>query len=436
LDRVRSPTIECSPVTSPVSPTPTNGAVQTQGRPGLEHPPDSPYLEFAKPSSPPASPLKVQPVIRKVTSPVSPSKSTDGTIVLRPTRSSSLVPATRTGRSPSPTPSMIHRPESAGAGDTRAVKTTLKARTTSSDKPARRPIVGLVANRPPAPENEADVSYGSITLGSRSETNLVNPLHKKIGFSAVVHRKVTENPQSSPSSDARSVRSVPNMTSHARRAVEPSLSMTSTSPGYGDLAALLAEAALLEEKLKRGESVSDIAQVDSMHSDALSQPIPSIERSSSPDTYDDEVKDRVPPPPPPKGFPRMLSNLKKLTGSGSLRSAHGSRSRVSTSGSEMSSEDSASVGTPSDNGIPFPGSQSNGSLDRPGSSGSSALGIGYPPNSPKKNSGSRASSFADKIWHRSRTKSNNSTGTFLCRSWSGILLIAIPHRARKVIKSS
>ncbi|KIM86249.1 hypothetical protein PILCRDRAFT_320685 [Piloderma croceum F 1598] len=186
------------------------------------------------------------------------------------------------------------------------------------------------------------------------------------------------------------------------------LSMTSTSPGYGDLAALLAEAALLEERLKRGESVSDIAQVDSMHSDASSQPTPSIERSSSPDTYDDEVKDQVPPPPPPKGFPRMLSNLKKLTGSGSLRSAHGSHSRISTSGSEMSSEDSASVGTPSDNGIPFPGSQSNGSLDRPGSSGSSALGVGHPPNSPKKNSGSRASSFADKIWHRSRTKSNNS----------------------------
>jgi hypothetical protein len=438
LDRVRNPTIEHSPVTAPVSPTPTNGAVQTTGRPGLEHPPDSPYLEFAKSSSPPTSPLKVQPVIRKVTSPASPSKSTDGTIVLRPTRSSSLAPATRTSRSPSPTPSMIHRPESAGAGDTRAVKTILKARTTSSDKLARRPIVALVANRPPAPENEADVSYGSVTLASRSETNLVNPVHKKIGFSAVVHRKVTENTQSLPLSDARSVRSVPNMTSHARGAVGPSPSMASTSPGYGDLAALLAEAALLEEKLKRGESVSDIAQeMDSVHSGASSQPAPSVERSSSPDTYNDEVKDQVPPPPPPKGFPRMLSNLKKLTSSGSFRSAHGSHSRVSTSGSEMSSEDSASVGTPSDNGIAFPGSQSNRSLDRPSSRGSSALGVGYPPKSPKKNSGSRASSFADKIWHRGRTKSNNSnTGTFLCRSWSGILLIAIPHRARRVIKSS
>lgn len=185
---------------------------------------------------------------------------------------------------------MIHRPESAGAGDTRAVKTILKARTTSSDKLARRPIVALVANRPPAPENEADVSYGSVTLASRSETNLVNPVHKKIGFSAVVHRKVTENTQSLPLSDARSVRSVPNMTSHARGAVGPSPSMASTSPGYGDLAALLAEAALLEEKLKRGESVSDIAQeMDSVHSGASSQPAPSVERSSSPDTYN-EVK--------------------------------------------------------------------------------------------------------------------------------------------------
>jgi len=55
--------------------------------------------------------------------------------------------------------------------------------------------------------------------------------------------------------------------------------MTLTSPGYGDLAALLAEAALLEEKLKRGESVSDIKKkLGSMHPDASLRPAPSIER--------------------------------------------------------------------------------------------------------------------------------------------------------------
>ena len=414
----RSPTIDRSPITSPVSPAPMDRAVQPVGIAGLEHPPDSPYLEFAKPSSPPASPpMKVQPVIRKVTS-GSPSKSKSKTDVVRPTRSSSLAPAVRTSRSPSPTPSMIHRPESAGAGEPRAVITSLKARTTSSDKLGRRTIVALPANPLPAPDNdESNVTYGSVTLGSHSETNLLNPVHKtKTGFSAVVHRKVTENSQSSPSSDARSVRSVPNMTSYTRRAVGL---MPPTSPGYGDLAALLAEAALLEERLTQGESFGDVTNdVDRMGDlDTLSQPASSVERSRTPDTYDDEIQDQVPPPPPPKGFPRMLSNLRKLTGSGTLRSTHSSHSRVSTSGSEISSEDSASVVTPSDNGIPFPGSYSNGSLDRPGSSGSSALGIGYPSKSPKKNGGSmnRATSFADKIWPRSRTKSNNSNTPGMCQ---------------------
>lgn len=112
----------------------------------------------------------------------------------------------------------------------------------------------------------------------------------------------------------------------------------------------------------------------------------------------------------------MFSGLKKLAGSSSLRSSHGSHSRVSTSGSELSSEDSASVATPSENWIPFPGSYSNGSFDRPSSSGSSALGFGYPSSlSSRKNGGSpnRAISFAEKIWHRTRTKSNSGSGTFL-----------------------
>jgi hypothetical protein len=313
---------------------------------------------------------------------------------------------------------MVHRPASAETEEAPASTTARKPRTTSNAKHVRRTVVGLPANPPPAPDNEeAGISYGSVTLGSHSETNLLDPVQKsKSGFSAVVHRKVTENSQYLPSSDARSVRSVPNFSSHTRRTVGPSVPMPPVSPGYGDLADLLAEAALLEERLKQGETGSDfIKEADKMRgvSDS-SQPlsVPSIGRSGTPDTHDDENQDQVPPPPPPKSFPRMLSGLKKLAGSGSLRSTHGFHSRVSTSGSELSSEDSASVGTPSENGIPFPGSYSNGSLDRPSSSGSSALGFGYSSSlSPKKNGGSmsRASSFAEKIWHRSRTKSNNSS---------------------------
>lgn len=190
----------------------------------------------------------------------------------------------------------------------------------------------------------------------------------------------------------------------------PPISPGSGDTANGDLAALLAEAALLEERLQRGETAGDLTHEidqisDPFHLEPLS--VPSI---TTPETHNDEIYDHVPPPPPPKGFPRMLSGFKKLTGSGSLRSITGSHSRRSTSGSELSSEDSASVGTPSDNGIPFPGSRSNGSIDRASSSGSSALGFNYPSAYSKKNSGSmsRASSFAEKIWHRSRTKSNNS----------------------------
>jgi hypothetical protein len=408
--KTRSATIERSPVTPPAAPSPTNGVGPTLTKIGHEHPPDSPYLEFAKPSSPPSSPpMKAQPVVRKVTSPSSPSKSrtkTDDASILRPTRSSSLAaPAPRTSRSPSPTPSMIHRPESASAE-----VPSRKTRTTSNP---RRTVVALPANPPPAPDHDtADSIYGSVTLGSHSETNLLNPSQKgKSGFSAVVHRKVTENVQFLPPSDARSVRSVPNMTLHARRAVRQEAWMPPGSPGHGDLAALLAEAALLEERLKQGETSSDISDEVERGDTAVihNQPASAPYREHSKAMYNKEIHDQVPPPPPPKGF-RMFSNLKKLTSSGT-RSTHGFHSRVSTSGSELSSSDSASVGTPSDSGIPFPGSQSNGSLDRPSSRGSYALGFGYlPTSSSKKSSGSmnKASTFADKIWHRSRTKSNNS----------------------------
>jgi hypothetical protein len=407
-----------SPITSPVSPISTNDLVESVGKVALEHPPDSPYLEFAKPASPPASPpAKAQaPVPRKVTSPIKSRTKPDVGEVSRPVRSSSLAPGPRPSRSPSPTPSMVHRPATEEAEAAPGSTATSKSRKSAH---ARRTVVGLPANPPPAPENEeSSITYGSVTLGSHSETNLLDAAQKnKPVFSAVVHRKVTENPGIASSLDLSNARSVPDLQSHARRAMGSSRSVAPGSLGHGDLEDLLAEAALLEERLKRSENGSDISiDADKTDPDGFQLEPLSVPAIATPESYDDESHDQVPPPPPPKGgYYRMLSGLKKLAGSGSLRSTTGSHSRVSTSGSELSSEDSASLGTPSDNGIPFPMSHSERSLDRPDSRGS--VGFGYPSSvSSKKTerSTSRASSFAEKIWHRGRTKSNNSNaGTFL-----------------------
>lgn len=411
-----SPTVDSATLVISASPTSTSDVVSNAGKIGLEHPPDSPYLEFAKTSLPPtSSPTNMEAPIRKVTSPTRSRTKPDVPNVSRPTRSSSLAPAPRPSRSPSPTPSMIHRPE---AGSTEAAAASLLVTANKSRQSAhvRRTITGLPANPPPVPDNEgANISYGSVTLGSHSETNLLDSVQKnKLAFSAVVHQKVTEKPAFLPSSNISSVRSVPDLQSYAQQTIGLNAFVPPGSPGHGDLEALLAEAALLEERLKQGENGidNDSDRLQGSDSDTSQLGTSSVPVIATPEPYDDETYDQVPPPPPPKGFPRMLSSFKKLTSAATLRSATGSHSRVSTSGSEMSSEDSASLGTPSDNGVSFPISHSNGSIDRPSSRGSSALGFGYPSSvSSKKNlsSISRASSFAEKIWHRGRTKSNNSS---------------------------
>lgn len=401
-----SPIAESAPLASPITPSITGG-----GNNLLEHPPDSPYLEFTRSEPPaPTSPQSKRTV-------ATPSAPKPEIVVERPARSSSLAANLRPStRSPSPTPSMIHQPEGGAAENIASTTTARKPR--STNKANRRTIVGLPANPPPVSDSEdVDMTYGSVTLGSRSETNLLDAATKnKPMFSAVVHRKITEMPLAS-APELPSAQSMP-ITPFVRRTLVLSASTAPPpSPGYADLAALLEEAAMLEERLARGETANDIVdKIRGPEADTFqlqpfsvgSASVPSIRRSATPESYESESHDQMPTTSPSKGgLPRMLSGLKKLASSGAMRSIGGSHSRLSTSGSEFSSEDSASVNTPSENGLAFPSMHSNGSFDR--QSMSSALGVGSSPSSKKSASSmSRASSIAEKIWHRGRTKSNNS----------------------------
>ncbi|KAF7979569.1 hypothetical protein HWV62_41852 [Athelia sp. TMB] len=376
-----------TPVASPITPTTTGGRQAL-----LEHPPDSPYLEFVASASA-GTPPKPEIVIQ------------------RPVRTSSLgAKVTPRTRSPSPTPSMIRQSE----GDVTA-KTAVKLRKKKSASKARafanvrRTMMELPANPPPAPDNEDEAaSYGSVVLGSRSENNILDAVSNKPIFSAVVHQKITEN---SPSSvpEAPITQIAPKTPAVTHTLTANSSVVAPLSPGYGDLAALLEEAALLEAKLAAGEVASDIVdQIRGTDEFGLepfsvepSSTVPSIRRSATPESMDKEAQQQK---SPSKGLPRMLSGIRRFTSSSTARSLNGSHSRISTSGSEVSSEDSASVNTPSENGLAFPSMHPNGSRQSMGS----GLGVGYP-NSPKKNrTTSRASSIADKIWRRSRNISNNS----------------------------
>ena len=321
-------------------------------------------------------------------------------------QSSNLQTAARPSRAPSPTPSMIHQSD---AGTSTPVapppleepKTTPRKSRSMSDanSTAQRTIIGLPANPPPAPDDEnVDASYGVVTLGHSSPSN-------KSSFTSIVHQKVIEtSPTTVPRQSITLSQKPPIRWITSDSAALP-------SPGYGDLATLLEEAALLEERLKQDETTSDLLRVvDSMRADMGQfelQPFSIESQQVAAPERQHEESDAVPPTPPPKGFTRVLSGMKKLTSSGTLRSVPSAHSRLSTSGSELSSEDSACVGTPSDNELQYLASSS--SFDRYSVGG---LGIRHPSSPSKKSVSSigRAGSFADRLWHRSRTKTINSSG--------------------------
>lgn len=116
---------------------------------------------------------------------------------------------------------------------------------------------------------------------------------------------------------------------------------------------------------------------------------------------DEEDRSKTPDrlkPLPKTPRPRLISGIKKLTGTGSTRSLNMPvaypRHSASTS-SEQSSEDSMPVATPPD---------PSGDSDGAGSSN-----VAWPSVSPKRSTMWRAASFAEKIWNRARTKSSGST---------------------------
>ncbi|KAH0826966.1 hypothetical protein J3R83DRAFT_4625 [Lanmaoa asiatica] len=245
-------------------------------------------------------------------------------------------------------------------------------------------------------------------------------------FKAVVHRKVTELPISPAASGL-----APPATSQLiqkRRGVNSNVIDVPSSPGHGDLAVLLEDAALLELRLTEGDGTGLNAkellaatptnatfQPDLRHVSASTltehAPMPSIDSGSQsvrsvsiPSIRESFVDGDIPEGDETDGrslasttfsqrspsHRKYLSNIYRLTSRRSSGYMPGTYPRDSMS---MSSEDSSPVTTPSDNG------------KRKG------FGIAWPSTSPKKigSNVSRSSSFADKIFNRNRTKSNVST---------------------------
>ena len=128
----------------------------------------------------------------------------------------------------------------------------------------------------------------------------------------------------------------------------------------------------------------------------------SVSLPMNPAALKDEENRSVTPdrlkPLPKTPRPRLISGIKKLTGTGSTRSLNMPvaypRHSASTS-SEQSSEDSMPVATP-----PDPSADSDGA---------GYSNVTWPSVSPKRSTMSRAASFAEKIWNRARTKSSGST---------------------------
>ncbi|KAH7889323.1 hypothetical protein F5I97DRAFT_506388 [Phlebopus sp. FC_14] len=249
--------------------------------------------------------------------------------------------------------------------------------------------------------------------------------NQKSSFKAVVHRKVTEPPVAPATASSLATPTTPQIT--RLRAANGVTVETPASPGYGDLAVLLEEAAMLEKRLTEGEAVNASAETllpttpttatfqpegqsqsastltshasgDSSSLSGRSVSIPSIREPGidSDIPEEDEIdgkslasttfSQRSP------SHRKYLSSIRRFTSRRSSSHMPGAYPRDSIS---LSSEDSAPVATPP-----------NGN-DGKGSS----FGIAWPSVSPKKSGSSvgRSSSFTDKIFNRNRTKSNVST---------------------------
>ncbi|KAF8884820.1 hypothetical protein BD779DRAFT_758971 [Infundibulicybe gibba] len=348
-----------------------------------------------------------------------------------------------------------------------------------------RPVF-LPAPPPATSEDQEEREFGSVSLHKASHSfshpqtyhsHYSDPdlivTNSDSTFSAVVHGKIRDS-----SSLARASSAYP-VTPQISRVKQSAAPEAPPSPvAYGDLAALLEEAALLEKTLSNGELPSEtdhhhhhIVQAEpdttpSLVIEIVEEPSiqpaapvrsrsffrnpltrnesttrtepptreahtrasrsgfvtpPNISESpaqhitvSAPmldngSTVTVNIENDVPPTPPPKSpRPRYLSGLRRLASSS--RSSHTMpgaypRNSISTS-SEISSEDSMPIITPSEHSLESPSSTSE--FGRRSSHGSH---VPWPSVSPKKNGGSisRAASFAEKIWHRARTKSAAST---------------------------
>ncbi|KAG2150706.1 uncharacterized protein EDB93DRAFT_1141604 [Suillus bovinus] len=243
----------------------------------------------------------------------------------------------------------------------------------------------------------------------------------KRSFTAVVHHKVTKMPAATAPSSSLSTP----MTPQAARVRQTGITITTeslSSPGYGELAVLLEEAALLEMKLTEGggsEAVeaalpktptldtfaTDIRSVSSStlteHVKAPSTETASLsERSMSiPSIREPNMDGDIPEEDEGDGrslastsasqqspsHKRYLSSIRRLATRRSSNHMPGAYPRDSIS---TCSEDSVPVATPSDHGD------------------GSGFGIAWPSVSPKKGSIGKSSSFADKLFNRNRTKSN------------------------------
>ncbi|KAF9218366.1 hypothetical protein BS17DRAFT_721251 [Gyrodon lividus] len=248
----------------------------------------------------------------------------------------------------------------------------------------------------------------------------------KQSFKAVVHRKVTEKPAATVPASTLVAPPTPQV-ARPRRSANSSAVEVPASPGYGDLAVLLEEAALLEMRLTEGDNVGPKAEgfLPTTPTSAIFTPDPRSASASTltghappstgsgsqsgrsvsiPSIREPEVDGEIPEEEETDGrslasttfsqrspsHRKYLSSIRRLTGRRSSSYMPGAYPRDSMS---MSSEDSSPVATPSDSG--------NGR----------AFGIAWPNASPKRSGSatSRSSSFADKIFHRNRTRSNVST---------------------------
>jgi hypothetical protein len=239
-----------------------------------------------------------------------------------------------------------------------------------------------------------------------------------------VHHKVTEIPAATVPTSSLSAPMTPQV-ARVRRTGVPVAAEQFLSPGYGELAILLEEAALLEMKLTEGDSselveatlpntptvntfATDIQSVSSStlteHVEAPSTETASIsERSISiPSIREPDMDWDIPEEDEGDGrslastsasqrspsHNRYLSSIRRLTSRRSSNYMPGAYPRDSIS---TCSEDSAPVATPSDHGD------------------GSGFGITWPVVTTKKGSAGKSSSFADKLFNRNRTKSNVST---------------------------